>query len=175
VGIKNILPVKPDVVVSGINPGYNFGFSAYLSGTVGAARQAVMEGVPGIAASIAANAAPRDYPAAAAQVVDVVRRIQATPLPPLTLLNVNIPAAPAGGYKGYQVTTPAPMRAGVESFAETKHPTGRTIYWSVYREEFTPPEGSDGWAVANGFVSVTPLRVGEFDAATTDRVRAIFR
>jgi 5'-nucleotidase len=175
VGIKNILPTKPDIVVSGINPGYNFGFSAYLSGTVGAARQAVMEGVPAIAASMAAAAAPQDYAAAAAQVAGVVRRLQAAPLPPLTFLNVNIPAMPAGGYKGYQVTTPAPMRAGVESFAEAKHPTGRTVYWSVYREDFMPPDGSDGWAVANGFVAVTPLRVGEYDAATAAAVRAAFR
>jgi 5'-nucleotidase len=174
VGIKNVMAVKPDLVVSGINPGYNLGFSAYLSGTVGAARMAAMEGVPAIAASLAAAGAPRDYVAAAEEVLGVARRVKQFGMPPLTFLNVNIPPAPAGGYKGYQVTTSAPLRAGVESFSEMKHPTGRTMYWSVYKEGFTAPQGTDGWAVNNGFVSVTPLRIGEADA-NVDLIKGWFR
>jgi 5'-nucleotidase len=174
VGIKNIMTVRPDLVVSGINPGYNLGFSAYLSGTVGAARMAAMEGVPAIATSLAAAGAPRDYVAAAEEVLGVARRVKQFGMPPLTFLNVNMPPAPAGGYKGYQVTTSAPLRAGVESFAEMKHPTGRTMYWSVYQEGFTAPQGTDGWAVNNGFVSVTPLRIGEADA-DVDRIKGWFR
>jgi len=175
VGIKNIVAPRPDLVVSGINPGLNLGFSAYLSGTVGAARQAVMDGVPAIAASLAAEGAPRDFVAAAEEVLGVARRVKEHGLPPLTLLNVNIPAVPAEGYKGYEVTTAAPLRAGVETFAEAKHPSGRTLYWSVYKEGATAPQGSDAWAVEHGFVAVTPLHVGESDTAAAGVVREWFR
>jgi len=164
IAIKNIVMPRPDLVVTGINTAYNLGYSAYLSGTVGAARQAVFEGVPAIATSMAASAVPRDVAAAAQQVAGVVQQAHAHGLPPQTFLNVNIPAMPVGGYKGYRVTTQAAMRAGTETFAEGKRPgTNRTMYWSVYAEGASAPEGTDIWAVNNGYVSITPMRVGEFD------------
>jgi len=173
IAIKNIMMPKPDLVVTGINTAYNLGYSAYLSGTVGAARQAVLEGVPAIAASMAASAVPRDVNAAAQQVAGLVRQVQAHHLAPQTFLNVNIPPMPAGGYTRYEVTTQAPARAGVETFAETKRPgTNRTIYWSVYAEGANAPEGTDIWAVNHGSVSVTPMHVGEFDAGLAGELRA---
>jgi 5'-nucleotidase len=176
VAIKNIMTPRPDLVVSGINNGYNLGTSTYLAGTVGAARQAVMEGVPAIAASMAAAAVPRDIGAAAEEVLGVARRVKQYGLAARAILNVNIPPLPAGGYKGYRVTTQAYQRGGTETFAETRHPgTGTTIYWSVYQEGGNAPEGTDIWAVQNGYVSVTPLRVGETDAAAIDAIAAWFR
>jgi broad specificity polyphosphatase/5'/3'-nucleotidase SurE len=58
-----------------------------------------------------------------------------------------------------------------------KHPSGRTIYWNVYNERKSPsqPEGTDFWAVENGFVSVTPMSVDETDPAQFDALRAIFK
>jgi 5'-nucleotidase len=176
VALKNIVLPRADLVVSGINNSYNLGQSAYLSGTVGAARQAAMEGVPAIAASLAAAGAPRDYVYAAEEVLGVARRLkQAGGLPPFTFLNVNIPPMPAGGYAGYRVTSQAQVRAGEEGFAEAKHPSGRTLYWSTYKEGASAPEGTDVWAVNNGFVAVTPMRVGESDAALAQQVEAWFR
>jgi len=173
IAIKNIVTPKPDLVVTGINTAYNLGYSAYLSGTVGAARQAAIEGVPAIATSMATSAVPRDVNAAAQQVVGLVKQAQAHHLPPQTFLNVNIPPLPAGGYKGYEVTTQAATRAGVETFTETKRPgTNRTIYWSVYAEGATAPQGTDIWAVNNGYVSVTPMHVGEFDAGLAGELRS---
>jgi 5'-nucleotidase len=122
IAIKNIVMPRPDLVVTGINTAYNLGSSAYLSGTVGAARQAAMEGVPAMATSMAASAVPRDFAAAAQQVLGVARQVREHRLPPQTFLNVNIPPLPAGGYKGYRVTTQAAVRAGTESFAEGKRP-----------------------------------------------------
>lgn len=128
IAIKNIMTPRPDLVVSGLNNGYNLGTSTYLAGTVGAARQAVMEGVPAIATSMAAAAVPRDIGAAAEEVLGVARRVKQYGLPARTLLNVNVPPMPTGGYKGYRVTTQAFARSGMETFAETKHPgTGTTI------------------------------------------------
>src|SRR5690606_8886504 len=101
---------------------------------------------------------PRSIGAAAEEVLGVARRIKQYGLPPNTFLNVNIPAVPEGGYKGYMIATQAMQRGGEEAFAEMKHPSGRTIYWNVYKEGGTAPEGPDIWAVSNGYVSVTPMK-----------------
>jgi 5'-nucleotidase len=176
IAIKNIIMPRPDLVVTGINAGYNLGLSAYLSGTVGAARQAVIEGVPAISSAMSGATAARDLSAAAQQVAGVVRQVRDHGLPAGTFLNVNIPAMPAGGYKGYRVTTQASVRAGVETFTEEKRPgTDRTIYWSVYREGASAPEGTDIWAVNNGYVSITPMHVGEFDEQLAGSVAEWFK
>ena len=164
IAIKNIVMPRPDLVVTGINTAYNLGASAYLSGTVGAARQAAIEGVPAVATSMATPAVARDLVPAAQQVAGVVRQVRDHGLPSQTFLNVNIPPMATGGYKGYQITSQAAVRAGVEKFVEGKRPgTNQTVYWSVYTEGATAPQGTDIWAVNNGYVSVTPMRVGEYD------------
>ncbi len=172
IAIRNIVMPRPDLVVSGINRGYNLGFSGYLSGTVGAAREGAMHGVAAIAASLDENATPLELIAAADEVFGVARRVKQYGLPPNTFLNVNVPRPPAGGYKGYMVTTQALVRGGTESFAETKHPgTGRTIYWNVFKEGGNAPQGTDMWAVNNGYVSVTPMKLGETDTAMLDSLK----
>jgi 5'/3'-nucleotidase len=160
IAIRNIVTARPDLVVSGINRGYNLGYSAYLSGTVGAAREAAIHGVPAIAASLAEDGA---------------RRVKQYGLPSDACLNVNIPAMPAGGYKGYQITSQAQRKEGDEHFAEMKHPSGRMIYWSVYKEGGDGPQGTDMWAVANGYVSVTPMKIGEFDSSQVETLKSIFK
>ena len=176
IAIKNIVMPRPDLVVTGINTTYNLGTSAYLSGTVGGARQAVMEGVPAVATSMGAAGVPREFGSAAQQVVTIVRQVRDRGLPPRTFLNVNIPPMPAGGYKGVQITTQAPVRAGVETFVETRRPgTERTLYWSVYKEGASAPEGSDIWAVNNGYVSITPMHVSEYDEKLAGTLRGWFK
>ena len=176
IAIKNIVMPRPNLVVTGINTAYNLGASAYLSGTVGGARQAVIEGVPAIATSMAAAAVARDVASAAQQVAAVVRQVRDHTLPPQTFLNMNIPPMPAGGYKGVQITTQASVRAGLETFAEAKRPgTDRTIYWSVYKEGASAPQGTDIWAVNNGYVSVTPMHVGEYDGKVAATLKGWFK
>ena len=177
VAIRNIMKPLPDLVVTGINRGYNLGYSGYVSGTVGGARQAVMLGVPAIAASMAAAGVPRDLPYAAEEVLGVARRVKMYGLPPRTLLNVSIPEMPAGGYKGYMVTQQATQHGGEEGFQETKHPvTDRTVYWNVFKESTTgAAPGTDVWAVANGYVSVTPLKVGETDESQMSTLNGWFK
>jgi 5'-nucleotidase len=175
VAISNILKPAPDLVVSGINRGYNLGYAGYLSGTVGAAREAAIHGVPAIAASLAEDNAVRNYGAAAEEVLGVARRVKQYGLPANTFLNVNIPAPPAGGYRGYRITMQAPQKVGDERFAEMTHPSGRTIYWNVYKEGGTGPESTDIRAVNEGYVSVTPMKLNETDAAQFEALRAIFK
>lgn len=177
IALRNIVMPRPDLVVSGINSEYNLGLSPYYSGTVGAAREAAMQGVPAIAASIAGAAFPRDLVFAAEEVFGVARRVKQYGLPPNTFLNVNVPPMPAGGYKGYMVTTQAPVRGGQEAWVEMQHPSGRPLYWSQYTDRINPtqPQGTDMWAVENGYVSVTPMRVGETDPAQLEALRTIFK
>ena len=174
IALKNIVTPKPDLVVTGVNRGLNMGFSSYLSGTVGGAREAAMHGIPAIASSLAEAGMPRDLVYAAEEVLGVARRVKQWGLPPHAFLNVSIPAMPQGGYKGYKITTQAMREGGDESFAETKHPSGRTIYWNVYKEGATAPEGTDIWAVSNGYVSVTPMTVGETDPSQMKALENIF-
>ena len=175
VAIKNILKPAPDLVVSGINRGYNIGFSGYLSGTVGAAREGALHGIPAIAASLAEAGHPREYGWAAEEVLGVARRVKQYGLPRGAFLNVSIPPRPPAGYRGYLVTTQAQQRGGDESFAETKHPrNGSIIYWNVYKEGGKAPEGTDIWAVGNGYVAVTPMKIDETDPSQLAKLKEIF-
>lgn len=175
IAIRNILTPRPDLVVAGVNPGYNIGHSVSMAGTVGAARMAAMLGVPAIAISQAAEAFQRELVFAAEEAIWVARRVKAYGLPPNTFLNVNVPPMPAGGYKGYMITAQAQARGGEEAFLEQKNPRGQTVYWNVWKEGGTAPEGTDMWAVTNGWVSVTPMRVGETDPSQFEALRAIFK
>jgi 5'-nucleotidase len=176
IAIRNIVQPRPDLVVSGINHGYNLAYSAYLSGTVGAARQGAMHGIPAIAVSMAEAGVPRDFVAAAEETLWIAARVKQWGLPPNTFLNVNIPARPADGYKGVQVTRQALQEGGQESFAEAKHPrSGQPIYFNVYKEGAKAPEGTDIWAVESGFISVTPMKLGETDPSQVDAIKAWFK
>jgi len=177
IAIRNILMPRPDLVVSGVNTEYNLGLSTQVSGTAGAAREAARLGIPAIAASMSGAAFPRDLVYAAEEVVWVARRVKQWGIAPNTYLNVNIPGVPAGGYKGYMITRQGQIRTGTESFVEMKHPSGRTIYWNQYTERKSEPqpEGTDFWAVENGWVSVTPMKIDETDASQFEALRTIFK
>ena len=133
---------------------------------------------PRLAASLSASASTADLVFAVEEVLGVARRVKQYGLPPNTFLNVNVPgAAPADSYKGYIITAQAMVRGGEERFAEMQHPAGRTVYWSVFREgkNAPQPEGTDIWAIEEGYTSVTPMRVGETDQSQMEALREIFK
>ncbi len=178
IALRNIVTPPPDLVVAGINRGHNVGLSAYLSGTVAAAREAAAHGVPAIAASLPAAATAADLAFAAEEVLGVARRVKQYGLAPGTFLNVNVPgAAPIGGYMGYMITVQGTVRGGDQRFAEMQAPTGRTVYWSVFDDakNAPQPEGTDMWAIEHGYTSVTPMRLGETDRGQVETLGAIFR
>lgn len=170
IALKNILKTPPDLLVSGINHGYNLGLTVYHSGTVGAAREGAMNGVPAIAASLAESTS--DYSHAAEAVLGVARRVKQYGLPPHTFLNVNIPA---GAHKGFAVTSMAMRSGGDESFSESKDKAGHTLYLNVYKEGGGGPDGTDMWAVERGLVAVTPMRAGEFEPKLQEQVKGWFK
>jgi 5'-nucleotidase len=178
VALTKILTSPPNLVVSGINRGTNMGLAAYISGTVGAAREAAARGIPAIASSLSYAAAGdlASYKAAAEATLRVATIVKAQGLPKGVLLNVNVPAGTMQTFKGIRVTTQGTATGGDESFDARVHPTSkRTYYWNVFIEGGKDVEGTDTWAVENGYVAVTPLKVGEFDQSSFDTLKTIIK
>ncbi len=168
--VLDLLGSPPDVVVSGINMGANLGMDMIYSGTVSAAVEATLFGIAAVAISVAAFENLHWEPAAkfAATLVPEVARHG---LPPDTFLNVNVPNRPAADITGVEVTRQSSRRY-VNRLEKRADPRGRDYYWltgSVEDGESAP--GTDVRAVAEGRISVTPLRLD----MTSDALSAVIR
>jgi 5'-nucleotidase len=173
VALGALMAEKPDLVVSGINRGYNLGAVPYVSGTAGAAREAALQGIPAVAASMAVEGHP-NYGPAAEMVRRVAEQVKARGLTPGVFLNVNIPSGRADALKGIRVTRQS-LLSGKERFEEQKSPSGRRYFWSIWEEPTGDAEGTDVWATEHGYVSVVPMKIGEFDQATFEAWSPIWR
>jgi 5'-nucleotidase len=163
VGVRALMSSRPDLVVSGINRGYNLGMVTYVSGTVGAAREAALMGIPAIASSLSAE--ETNYAAAAEIVRQVAEMVRQRGLDAGVLLNVNVPPGPQTAIKGIRVTKQS-AQSGEERFEEQRSPTGRRMFWSIWKDPTGDVEGTDVWATDHGFAAITPLRASEFDMKT---------
>lgn len=156
--VTGLLDRLPDVVVSGINHGANMGDDTIYSGTVAAATEGFLLGIPSIAMSLASKAGG-NYPAAARIAVDLVRRFQERPLQQPVLLNVNVPDIPGEQLKGFRITRLG-RRHKAEPVIRSTNPRGETVYWvGGAGDAQDAGEGTDFHAVGGGFVSVTPLQI----------------
>lgn len=154
--LNGLLTEKPWLVVSGINRGPNLGDDITYSGTVSAAMEAVLLGVPAVAFSQVGRVHFR-YEAAARFAVGLVRRLKETGLPPDTLLNVNVPDIEAPS--GFAITRQGKRRYG-DAVIEKEDPRGRKYYWIGGQElDFEDEPGTDFMAIRDGLVSVTPLHL----------------
>lgn len=150
-----------DLVVSGINPYGNMGHDVTYSGTVTAAMEAIIAGVPGIAFSLAGNENQRQfhYETAAIAARDVVSAAMAQGLTSDTLLNVNVPNLPAAEIAGLQVTRLG-LRVYHAVLDRRRDPRGKPYYWiGGSAPSGVNEEGTDIGAVAEGYVSITPLHL----------------
>jgi 5'/3'-nucleotidase len=172
VALGALLKQKPDLVVSGINRGWNIGSVSYVSGTVGAAREAALAGIPAIASSLSSE--ETNYAPAAEIVRQVVEMARKAGMEPGVFLNVNVPAGPANAIKGIQLTRQSGL-TGVERFEEQRSPRGRRYFWSVWNEPTGDAEGTDVWALEHGYAAVTPLRATEFDSKTYESWKGLIR
>ena len=157
--VKGFLPVRPDLVVSGINKGANLGDDVTYSGTVSAAIESSLLGIPAIAVSLVSKGLTYHFGPAAEFAAILAAEVIAQGMPPDTLLNVNVPSLPRQEIKGYRLT-----RQGKRRYAETIEvridPRGKKYYWIGGDDlGFDPDEGTDCVAVQEGFISVTPLLV----------------
>lgn len=158
VAITGLLEQEPDMVVSGINAGANLGDDVIYSGTVAAAMEGRFLGLPAIAISLAALR-PEHFDTAARVAVWLVRRLRERPLPPDTILNVNVPDLPWDRLAGFRATRLG-HRHKAEPVIKSIDPRGRPIYWvgPAGPEQDAGP-GTDFHAVRADHVSITPLQV----------------
>ncbi|MFT5162683.1 MAG: 5'-nucleotidase [Alteromonadaceae bacterium] len=158
IGISQLLTKKPDLVIAGINDGPNLGDDVLYSGTVAAATEGRHMGLPAIAVSLVKKG-QLNYDTAAQVVVQIVKQLQLHPLPADQILNINVPDLPIKQIKGIKVTRLG-RRHQADSMSRQTDPWGREIYWyGPLGKARDGEEDTDFYAVANGFVSVTPLTV----------------
>ncbi len=160
--LMGVLPQPVDLVVAGINPGENVGHDVTYSGTVTAAMEAVIGGLPGIAVSLQLPAEPRaqlDYGPAARTAQQIVARTIADPPPPGIVLNINVPCLPEAQIQGLQVTRQG-QRIYNDELVHRLDPRSRSYYWIGGSPPGGVPEaGTDFGALAAGFVSITPIQL----------------
>jgi len=156
--ITGLLEREPDMVFAGINHGANLGDDVIYSGTVAAATEGYLLGIPSIAVSLANHNAVH-FDTAARMVAELVQRIQTRPPTEPMLLNVNVPDCASADLHGVSVTRLG-KRHKAESVVKTTNPRGQTVYWvGAAGLAQDAGEGTDFHAVANGFVSITPLQM----------------
>lgn len=155
IAITQVFKRLPDLVVSGINKGWNLGDDVTYSGTVAGALEGALLGVPSLAVSLKATRRDYDFSHAAHAAATLAETMLGRPLPRRTFLNVNVPK---GLPKGFRVTVQA-MRNHVTSVAERHDPKGRPYFWiEEGQDEWQPHDRSDYQAVRDGYISVTPLQ-----------------
>ncbi len=155
---------KPDLVLSGVNAGENLGDDITYSGTISAAMEAALAGFPAIALSQAQRTAGREaghgFAAATGWAARVLAPLTQTAMARRTLVNVNFPALPSEQVRGIRVVRQGFHDYARGSLAEGTDPRGQPYYWFGLEDmEHTPDHGTDLEAVADGYVSVTPLQV----------------
>lgn len=161
-GILGVLNAPIDMVVSGINPGGNFGHDMTYSGTVTAAMEGAISGLPALAFSLDLRengAAEPHFTDAARIAADIVRTVQENPLPKDVFLNVNIPDLPRSAIAGLTVTRLG-LRVYRDELVRRADPRGRPYYW-IGGEAPTgvPEEGTDIGALNRDWVSITPIQL----------------
>jgi 5'-nucleotidase len=153
--LYKILPQRPDLLVSGINPGGNLGENVVYSGTVGGAMEGAVHGVPSFAISLASRKEP-DFSSAAAFAAQLATKILEEGMEPGVCLNVNVPR---GDVRGVRITRQS-QKVSQNLVLEQKDPRGRPHYWLDETVELTDVEpDSDIGAILAHEISVTPLQV----------------
>lgn len=168
--VTGVLDTLPDIIVSGINSGANMGDDTIYSGTVAAATEGYLLGIPSIAISLTSFEG-RNFAAAGRVARELVERYTANPLNQPVLLNVNVPDIPYEELKGIEVTRLG-RRHKAEPVVKMVSPRNETMYWiGAAGAAADAGPGTDFNAVERGFVSVTPLQVDLTYAAQLPVIR----
>jgi 5'-nucleotidase len=166
------LQEPPDVIVSGINQGANLGTDIIYSGTVSAATEGTLLGIPSLAVSINAFDRNAHFETAATAVKIILRHLPSFDVPPGTLLNINVPNLPWREIKGWKLTVQGRTKY-VENYQRRLDPRGNAYYWiaGTLVEQDENPD-ADYRAVKHGYVSVTPLHFDVTNHAFYRQARA---
>lgn len=156
--VTGMLEQAPDWVFSGINHGANMGDDTIYSGTVAAATEGYLLGIPSVAVSLVKRSGGH-FDTAARVVGDLVDRLRRDPIRGTVLLNINVPDLPYEDLRGWRITRLG-RRHKAAPVIRSENPRGETIYWvGPVGEAQDAAADTDFWAVANGYVSVTPLQI----------------
>ena len=155
--VTGLIDQLPDMVISGINDGANMGDDTIYSGTVAAAMEGYLLGIPSFAVSMSQHNAAH-FETAAKVIVELIEQYKANAFPPPVLMNVNVPDVPYSALKG-KVVTRLGKRHKAEPVIQSKSPRGETLYWvGPAGAAADAGEGTDFYAVVNNKVSLTPLQ-----------------
>ncbi|HEY9616875.1 MAG TPA: 5'/3'-nucleotidase SurE [Microcoleaceae cyanobacterium] len=160
-----LLDRPPELVLSGINHGSNLGTDVLYSGTVSAAMEGVIEGIPSVAFSLTSHTS-QEFGVAATFARSLVTQLEKQPLPELLLLNVNVPAVPPEAIAGVMVTRQG-IRRYIDVFEKRVDPRGKTYYWlsgEALLEDVEAPSDladlvpTDVQATRENYITITPLQ-----------------
>jgi 5'-nucleotidase len=164
--LNALLDKRPDFVIAGINHGSNLGTDILYSGTVSAAMEGMIEGIPSIAMSLASFAS-QEFPTAAQFALVLLERLSKNPLPEATLLNVNVPSVKPEAIAGVAIARQG-LRRYIEQFEKRIDPRGKSYYWLAGEvvEEIEQPEHlhlpshipTDVQAIRGNYITITPLQ-----------------
>ena len=171
--VTGLLDEMPDIVISGVNHGANMGDDTIYSGTVAAATEGFLLGIPSVAVSLVAQG--NDHFITAARVAaDIARRLFTKQLGQPALLNVNVPDVPYASLRGIEITRLG-KRHKAEPVVKSTTPRGETVYWvGAAGGAQDAGEGTDFNAAARTVVSVTPLQVDLTHFAQLQAIRDWF-
>jgi len=156
--VTGMLDEMPDMVISGINHGANMGDDTVYSGTVAAATEGFLLGIPSIAVSLVSKGGG-NFITAARVVADIIRHHQERPFKQAVLLNINVPDLPYVELTGREITRLG-KRHKAEPVVKSVNPRGETVYWvGAAGAAQDAGSGTDFGAVARNLVSVTPLQI----------------
>ncbi|MEA5509135.1 5'/3'-nucleotidase SurE [Crocosphaera sp. UHCC 0190] len=171
--LSTLLETRPDIIVSGINHGSNLGTDVLYSGTVSAAMEGIIEGIPSVAISLASFSS-REFQPAANFACTLVKQLASHPLPESTLLNVNVPPVASNAIAGVMITRQG-LRRYVENFEKRIDPRGKSYYWLAGElvTEIEQPDHihlppdipTDVQAIQHNYITITPLQYNLTDVA----------
>lgn len=169
--VTGLLQMKFDMVISGINAGANLGDDVIYSGTVAAASEGRVLGLPSVAVSLVGKDPQKNYDTAAIIARQIAERLKNNPPPPATILNVNIPDIVIEDIQGFELTRLG-KRHPAQPAIKALDPRGYPIYWiGPSGEEEDAGEGTDFYAIRNNKVSITPLQIDLTDYDGFEQLR----
>ncbi|MCB2204842.1 5'/3'-nucleotidase SurE [bacterium] len=169
-GVSTLLKRKPDLVVSGINHGMNTSVNVIYSGTVSAATEGAVLGIPAIAFSLASHSLKADMRAAATFARKMSAEVLKNGLPKGTLLNVNVPAVPPDEIQGVALTKQG-RSWWDDGFEARRDPVGRDYYWLVGEYVWDETPDVDDAALRKNMISVTPLHYSLTDHTLFEQMK----
>lgn len=173
IAVNELMERQPDLIIGGINHGDNASVNAHYSGTMGVATEAALQGYPSIAFSLCNHSASADFTPLRPYLIDMTFKAIAMGMPPFTCLNINFPNRPK--FEGVRVCRMAKSRWVNETVRRT-HPYAGDYFWLVGECVELEPEATDTdrWALAHGYVAVTPTNLDVTATGMIDILQGTF-